>query len=115
MLGYWWRRAPAGISDADLNRRPQPQVWSALEYGLHSAMVIPILRDGIERILAEDGCHAPDPCPEVDTEDATRPLTLDPASILGPLEIEGTAMAALVDERQAGWDHVGWMDDGRKW
>lgn len=115
MLGYWWRHATAGIPDEDLNRRPRPHVWSALEYGLHSAMVIPILRDGIERILAEDGCHAPDPCPEVDTEDATRPLHLDPASILGALEIEGAVLASLVDERRDGWDHVGRLDDGRPW
>ena len=81
LLGYWWRAATVGVSLDDLNRRPAGGVWSALEYGLHTAMVLPILRDGIEVILAHDGAEVRDPCPDVDIDDATRPLTLDPASI----------------------------------
>lgn len=114
-LGSWWRQTIAGIDEADLNRRPRPLVWSALEYGLHSALVIPILRDAIGRIVASDGCHAPDPCPEVDTEDNTRPLTLDAAVIVDDLEREGTALALLVAATHDGWDHVGHSDDGRPW
>ena len=78
-------------------------------------MVIPILRDAIERILASDGCHAPDPCPEVDTEDNTQPLTLDPTVIVNDLDREGAALARIVAATDDGWDHVGHLDDGRPW
>ena len=114
-LGYWWRSATVGIEADDLNRRPAPGVWSALEYGLHSAMVLPILCDGIEMILAHDGAEVRDPCPDLDIEDATRPLTLDPVSILDALEREGRTLSRLVDTRGEGWAHLGLMDDGTWW
>ncbi len=115
LLGYWWRAATVGVSLDDLNRRPAGGVWSALEYGLHTAMVLPILRDGIEVILAHDGAEVRDPCPDVDIDDATRPLTLDPASILDALEREGAILSRLVDTCGQGWDHLGRMDDGTWW
>ena len=114
-LGYWWRLATVGVSEGDLNRRPAPGVWSALEYGLHSAMVLPILRDGIELMLAHDRREVPDPCPDVDIEDATRPLILDPASILDALDREGATLTCLVNTCLEGWDHLGRMDDGTWW
>jgi hypothetical protein len=114
-VGYWWRLATADVSADDLNRRPAPGVWSALEYGLHSAMVLPILRQGIEVILAHDGAEVRDPSPEVDTEDAAHPLTLDPASILDALEREGATFSRLVETCQDGWEHLGRMDDGTRW
>lgn len=114
-LGVWWRLATADLTVDDLNRRPAPGVWSALEYGLHSAMVLPILRYGIEVILAHDLAEVHDPCPEVDTEDATSPLTLEPDSIVDDLEREGTILAQLVDTCHDGWEHVGRMDDQTWW
>lgn len=115
LLGLWWRLATAGSSVEELNRRPAPGVWSALEYGLHSAMVLPILRQEIEDMLAHDRADVHDPCPEVDTEDASRPLTLDPAPILEDLEREGAALGRLAADCRAGWEHVGRMDDGTWW
>ncbi len=114
-LGSWWGDTTSEVGEQDLNRRPSPFVWSALEYGLHSAFVMPILRDAIERILMSNGCHAPDPCPEVDTEDNSQPLTLDPAAIVNDLEREGAALGWLVASADDGWDHVGHSDDGRLW
>jgi hypothetical protein len=114
-LGSWWHHATTGIDRVDLNRRPSPRVWSALEYGLHSAVVVKILRDIIEQILAADGCDVPDPCPDVDTEDNTRPLTLEPATIINSLEREGAALGRMVAQRDNGWNHLGRLDDGRWW
>jgi hypothetical protein len=114
-LGSWWRLATADLSADRLNQRPAPGVWSALEYGLHSAMVLPILRDEIEVMLAHDGAEVRDPCPDLDIEDASRPLTLDPASILDALEREGAILSRLVDTRPDGWAHLGRMDDGTWW
>jgi hypothetical protein len=50
-LGAWWHLVASDFSEEDLDRRPAPGVWSALEYGLHSAVVLPILRAAIEVIL----------------------------------------------------------------
>ena len=90
-LGSQWHEITSGVTAEDLNRRPSPLVWSALEYGLHSAMVIPILRDAIERILASDGCVLADPYPDLDTEDTAQPLVLHPPPILDALTREGAA------------------------
>ena len=57
---------------AAINRPAGSGVWSALEYGLHSAFVLPILGHEIEVILAHDRRGVHDPCPEIDIEDATR-------------------------------------------
>jgi hypothetical protein len=78
-------------------------------------MVLPILRDEIEVMLAHDGAEVRDPCPDLDIEDATRPLTLDPASILDALDREGEILSRLVDTREDGWAHLGRMDDGTWW
>lgn len=115
LVGRWWSSATAGITDDKLNERPAPAVWSALEYGLHCAMVLPILRHGIEVILAADGARVADPWPDMDVEDASHPLTLDRRSLLGDLEREGTAMARLVRDHRGGWEHLGQMDDGTWW
>lgn len=115
LLGNWWRRAIADMSVEDLNRRPAPGVWSALEYGLHSAMVVPILRHAIEAMLAVDRVEVHDPCPGVDIEDNTRPLTLDPSALLDDLEREGAALGWLVDNHREGWGHLGRMEDGTWW
>jgi hypothetical protein len=114
-LGYWWRQASAAVSDEDLNRRPAPGVWSAMEYGLHSAWVLPLLRDSIERMVAHDRSRTPDPYPDLDIEDASRPLTLDPSSLFTDLEREGRVLARLVRAGTDGWHHVGLMDDGTWW
>lgn len=114
-LGHWWRLATRACSVDELNQRPAPQVWSALEYGLHSAMVLPILRGAIEVMLAHDRADVHDPWPEVDIEDATQPLTLDPTPLLDDLEREGLLFSRLVDNSQRGWGHLGHMDDGTWW
>ena len=114
-LGSRWRDVTLGIDDGELNRRPRPLTWSALEYGLHSAFVIAILRDAIERILAADGCHAPDLCPEVDTEDNTQPLVLARFAILDALEREGRALALVVAATNEGWGHRGSFADTSTW
>lgn len=97
-LGYWWRLATAGVPAGELNRRPQPEVWSALEYGLHTAFVTAVIRVGIERILAGDGTELPAPPATADAEDAPA-LMLDPAVVLAALEREGSHLADLTGPR----------------
>lgn len=115
LLGYWWRAATAGVSVADLNRRPAPGVWSALEYALHSAFVLPLLRHDLEVILDCDRSVVRDAWPELDIEDASRPLVLDPGSLLDDLEREAQSVRWLVDSLRDGWNHCGLMDNGTWW
>lgn len=112
-MGEWWRMATEGIDAADLNTRPAPGVWSALEYGVHTSFVLAMHRIGIEMITAQDGVvlpAVPDGPGASSDDDAAQ---LDPAAVLTDLEREGTALAATaaaVDRRA--WRHVGVLADG---
>ncbi len=104
-LGFWWRHALAGVSADDLNRRPGPDVWSVLEYGLHSALVTAVNRVGIELILDNPGTVLPDPPPTA-SGDEHEPLILDAERVVADLEREGTAMAEVAARRDAPWSNV---------
>jgi MOSC domain-containing protein YiiM len=78
-------------------------------------MALSILRLELGQILACDGVEVHDPCPGVDIEDASRPLTLDPQAIREDLEREGAALHGLVRAEREGWEHLGRMDDGTWW
>jgi MOSC domain-containing protein YiiM len=105
-LGYWWRHATADVSPQDLNCRPAPGVWSALEYGLHTAMVTATIRRGVESVLAENGCVLP-PVPAPPPDAAVVPL--DASAVLDSLEREGAALAALAASRSAAWHNLGYL------
>jgi MOSC domain-containing protein YiiM len=111
-LGLWWRLALAGLDAAQLNRRPGPGVWSALEYGAHSALVTAMIRAGLELVIAEDGLRLP-AVPDGDGasgDDASSDL--DPTAVLADLEREGLALAALAHDAPTGaWAHTGFAGD----
>jgi MOSC domain-containing protein YiiM len=111
-LGYWWRLATEGVTAEDLNRRPATGVWSVLEYGRHTSLVTAIIRGGIEKILAEDGCVLPAPPHEADA-DADHPARLNLHQVLDELEREGARLAALPRQRSAAWANVGHLPGQR--
>lgn len=109
-LGWWWEHATARFDDQVLNRRPAPAVWSALEYGLHTALAVAVIRieveqilDQMDRVLIED----------FDIGDATEHnwAEIDRSSMLRDLTREGRAMAALARRRHAQWGNVGWFGE----
>lgn len=110
-LGYWWRLATAGLGVGELNHRPGPGVWSALEYGLHTSMVTAVIRAGLELILAQDGCALPAP-PVLASAETEAGLTLEPAEVLDALQREGAALGAVADEHSSSWHNVGRLPDG---
>ena len=66
-LPVMWRHAVEGIEASVLTTRPEPEVWSALEYLVHCAEVVDLHRLGLEILLggedldAGDGVDVPDP------------------------------------------------------
>jgi len=99
-LGWWWRHAVAGISPANLARRPAPAVWSVLEYGVHSASTTATLRATLERVLAGD---APSPTerlnpPRVQASPNDAPLAVHADDVLDDLEREGRDLSAVAQE-----------------
>jgi len=106
--GLWWQLATDGVAAADLVARPAPGVWSALEYGLHAALVTAVLREAIERVLATDGARLPDPPELVAADPHERPAVLDPADVADAVAREGRALAALAHSAdEAAWEHRG--------
>lgn len=111
--GEWWAMAIEGVDRERLNTRPAPGVWSVLEYGAHTSLVLAMLRVAVELIVANDGVVLP-PVPEgaeAAVDDAV--LDLDPARVLRDIEREARALAALATD--TGRDvrkHVGVMADG---
>jgi MOSC domain-containing protein YiiM len=87
-------------------------VWSALEYGLHTALVTAVLRGGIEAIVAADGVALPaPPAGRAATEDPG-PAHLDADRVVADLEREGAALARLAhDAPREAWAHVGHTPD----
>jgi MOSC domain-containing protein YiiM len=107
-LGYWWHLAIGETPPEDLNRRPSPGVWSALEYGFHSALVTALNRAGAELILAEDHCRLPEPPPlGGDASPDEAGLVLEPSGVVEELEREGHLMAELTRGAGAPWANTG--------
>lgn len=109
-LGWWWERATAGFDDEALNQRPAPAVWSALEYGLHTALAVAAVRTEVEQILSQQDCVLIE---DFDIGDATDDnwVEIDRSSTLRDLTREGGAMAAVARRRRAPWGNVGWFDE----
>lgn len=111
-LGTWWELASVGVADEVLLARPAAGVWSALEYGLHAALVTAVLREGVERTVAEDGTALSLPPEVADLGDAP-PLDLARDEVIGALEREGRALAAVARSADgAAWDHASHLPGG---
>ena len=76
---------------------------------MHSALVTAINRAGVEMILGQDGIDLPNPPPLPSADDGD-PLALDAARTLEDLQREGTALAAVTEQRGAPWTNVGSLD-----
>ena len=112
-MGTWWRMALAGIDAEALNTRPAPGVWSALEYGAHTALVLAMHRIGIEMIAAQDGVVLPAVPPMADATDDDAAARLDPAAVLADLEREGSALTTAAESVDVkAWRHVGVLQEG---
>ncbi len=92
---------PVVLLRGDVRERPEPQVWSALEYGAHTRDVLRLFADRLAMILTEDEPTFPDWDPN-EAALAGRYHELDPQvvaeEILGSAETLAAAVAAVPPE-----------------
>lgn len=106
-LGWWWRNALEGFDQAELARRPDPDVWSPVEYGVHSAFATAALRASLERVLAGDAWDSTDRMnpPQARASPDDEPLLVALDQLFDDLEREGCDMAAVAQVAEPdGWD-----------
>jgi MOSC domain-containing protein YiiM len=109
-LGGWWRLGPSTLPAATLNERPAPEVWSALEYGRHSALVVTVLRGAIEQLLGMDGATFP-PAPTAEAPSGP-PTRLDPETVVAQVGDAGHSLAELArGAAPDAWAHRGRAGD----
>lgn len=97
---------------AVVRRRPAPEVWSALEYAVHTRDVFAFYRERIERVLREDRpvLHA---VAFGDRPEEAVYNELDPPAVADQLAAEADAVAAVLRGLEAdGWARVGLSSDG---
>ena len=112
-LGAWWELATDGIPAEQLNLRPAPTVWSALEYGAHTALVTAMHRIGIGMVLDRDGVELPVPPLGADAGADEAPAVLDPAAVVADIERESSGLAALARRApEEAWAHTGTLRAG---
>lgn len=96
------------LSDAGtLRQRPEPEVWSALEYGCHVRDLLDVQRNRIGRALVEE-------TPAFESmrrEERVTELAYnerDPAAVAADLAVNAKALAATVrDLDDEGWERTG--------
>ena len=98
-LGPSWR-ALMNVCGSALRVRPEPDVWSAIEYAAHSRDVTALHAFGVEQALTTE-----EPIfPAIDGEDLIQSAVssyrdADPDQVVDELEGEATRMARLVAGR----------------
>ena len=107
-LSWWWRHALAGLTEDHLARRPAGDVWSALEYGVHSAFVTAVLRRSLERVLDGDAWTSTDRVnpPRTQASPDDDPLRVPIDRMLDDIERESRDLAAVVRDAGPGWDRA---------
>jgi MOSC domain-containing protein YiiM len=106
-LGWWWRNALEGLNHTEVARRPDPAVWSALEYGVHSSLATSVLRGSLERLLSGGAWNATDRInpPRAHASPDDQPLVIGFDQMLEDIEREGREMAAAARGAEAdAWD-----------
>jgi hypothetical protein len=104
-----WRE-PLGAPD--VVRRPQPDKWSALEYGCHVRDVLKLYDYRLSLMMTEDDPLYPN-WDQDETAVADRYDTQDPATVADELGAAAEAVAARFDAvRGAEWDRPGRRGDG---
>lgn len=90
------RFLPGEDGDALLRERPEPAVWSALEYAAHVGEVFRNYDTWVRRSLVEDDPVVEAPTPDEAVE-AGRCNEADPAEVAGAIATHAEALAATLE------------------
>jgi MOSC domain-containing protein YiiM len=102
-----------GIEQSEVVRRPASEVWSAVEYAVHSAFVTATLRQSIEHVIAADGWVFPEPATTRGASASDAPVDIAASTVADDLEREGRLLADIArDADPAVWAHRARMGAG---
>jgi len=103
-LGPRWRQLLAAAG-GELRARPDPQVWSALEYAAHSRDITALHCFGVEQALTRDEPEFPaiEADELIDAAAATYAAAV-PDDVVAALETHTTHLADLAAAAPAAWD-----------
>ena len=112
-IGTAWQQVLAGDPDG-LRQRPQPERWSALEYGCHVRDVFAVFRRRVELMLDTDGVAFANWDQDA-TAVAERYDLADPAAVAAVLRVNADLLAAVFDAvPDGGWARRGVRSDGAR-
>ena len=95
-LGPLWR-VKLGEAGPELRERPDPDVWSAIEYAAHSGDITALHVFGVEQALTLDEPSFPEIADDLVDAAATHYADADPAIVADALEEHATRLALLAD------------------
>ncbi|MGO9343967.1 MAG: DinB family protein [Acidimicrobiales bacterium] len=93
-LGSRWR-ALLFNAQSELRSRPQPEVWSAIEYAAHSRDITSLHAFGVEQALTGEEPRYPEVDNDLVTAVASDYATADPGEVADELEEQAQRMADL--------------------
>jgi len=113
-LGSRWRKLLAS-AEPQLRTRPEPEVWSAIEYAAHSRDITALHVFGVEQALTLDEPAFPGiEADELIESAATTYGDADPAEVLDSLEEHADRLAQLADDAgPAAWSRGLTIGDDR--
>ena len=104
-LPHMWRWAVEGVDASVLAARPEPSVWSALEYAVHSAEVTEIHRLGLEVLLGGEDLVLPEGGVELGDPNTSAGVDASLDGLQDALFAEA-AVAVAVPEDDPRWEHT---------
>ena len=100
-LGVRWRRQLADAGD-DLRARPEPDTWSAIEYGAHSRDVIMLHAYGVKEALTRDEPTFPEITDDQLNAAASTYADADPQAVVDGMAEAAERLAQVAED--AGFD-----------
>jgi hypothetical protein len=101
-LGPQWRALLALYTRPELRNRPEPEVWSAIEYAAHSRDITALHVYGVEQALTLDEPALPEIAGDLVDAVAGGYGTEDPGAVVDALEKESTHLAQLAADAGPG-------------
>jgi len=96
-LGPRWRSS-VSAAGSELRDRPEPEVWSALEYAAHSRDITALHVFGVEQALTLDEPSFPPIGEDLVESAAASYASADPVAVADDLEVQAMRLAQLADD-----------------